>query len=229
MTGDEPGLLERANGVLANGGWTRADIVGAYAGLRTLPDSGGAPSRLTREWSLKAPMDGLLLSIGGKLTSARADAASLVDRVLRETGRPAEPSPTLERPFPWCPEGAFDEWYHATVREGIGLGLDEETATNCAMRYGSRVVRLFEQLRPAPELARRIVPQAPFCLAEAVHAVREEMATTLEDVLRRRIPLALLCRLADEDLQEVSRLVAGELGWTDERRDREVEHLTSKW
>jgi glycerol-3-phosphate dehydrogenase len=90
-------------------------------------------------------------------------------------------------------------------------------------------VRLFEQVRQAPELARRIVPQAPFCLAEAVHAVREEMATTLEDVLRRRIPLALLCRLADEDLQEVSRLVAGELGWTDERRDREVEHLTSKW
>ncbi len=221
-------LLERANGVLANGGWTRADIVGAYAGLRTLPDSGGAPSRLTREWSLKAPLDGLLLSIGGKLTSARADAASLVDRVLREAGRPAEPSPTLERPFPWCPEGAFDEWRDRTVREGTGLGLDEETATNCAMRYGSRVVRLFEQLRQGPELARRIVTQAPFCLAEAVHAVREEMATTLEDVLRRRIPLVLLCRLADENLQEVSRLIARELDWTDERRDREVQHLTSK-
>ncbi len=221
-------LLDRANGVLYHGGWTRADIVGAFAGLRTLPDTGGAPLKVTREWSSSEPLDGLLLSIGGKFTSARADAASLVDRVLRQTGRHAEPSTTGNRQFPWCPEGAFDEWRNATVREGIGLGLDQETATNCAMRYGSRVVRLFEHLRQGPDLARRIVPDAPFCLAEAVHAVREEMATTLEDVLRRRIPLVLLCRLTDQNLQEVSRLVAREFDWTDERRGREVHDLTSK-
>jgi len=221
-------LLERANGVLQNDGWTRADIVGAFAGLRTLPDTGGAPSRVTREWRPSSPIAGLLLSIGGKFTSARADAVSLVDRVLRETDRPAGPSPTGDRPFPWCPAGRFDEWRDGTVRVGIGLGLDEETAANCAMRYGSRVVRLFEHLRQRQELARRIVLDAPFCLAEAVHAVRDEMATTLEDVLRRRIPLVLLCRLSDENVQEVSRLVARELGWTDERRGREVRDLISK-
>jgi len=220
-------LLERANGVLRTG-WTRADIVGTFAGLRTLPDTAGAPSRATREWSSSEPLDGLLLSVGGKFTSARADAASLVDRVLRYLGRSALPAPTADRPFPWCPEGAFDEWRDTTVREAVGLGLDGETAASCAMRYGSRTVRLFEQLRSAPGLARRIVSTAPFCLAEALHAVREEMATTLEDVLRRRIPLLLLCRLREADLQEVSRLVAGELGWTEERRRQELQQLVSE-
>ena len=43
-----------------------------------------------------------------------------------------------------------------------------------------------------PELAARLDPALPFCRAEVVHAVEQEMACTLHDVLRRRIPLLLL-------------------------------------
>jgi glycerol-3-phosphate dehydrogenase len=169
----------------------------------------------------------LLVSIGGKLTSARADAGSLVDRALRDWGRPVGLSPTAERPFPWCPEEPFEEWLEATVRRSVGLGLDRETAASCALRYGSRVDRVLEHVESSPGLARRIVPDAPFCLAEAVHAIREEMAITLEDVLRRRIPLTLLCRVCDESLQEVASLVGRELDWTEEQRRREVQDLLS--
>ena len=51
------------------------------------------------------------MSVGGKWTSARADAADAVDRVCELLGRvPGEP-PTGNRPFPWSPatdSGAFE-------------------------------------------------------------------------------------------------------------------------
>ena len=74
----------------------------------------------------------------------------------------------------------------------------------------------------------RIVPDAPFCRAEIVHAVSEEMARGLEDVLRRRVPLMLLCRLSEQVIRDVADLVGNALDWPEERRREEVAGLTAK-
>jgi glycerol-3-phosphate dehydrogenase len=59
--------------------------------------------------------------------------------------------------------------------------------------------------------------------AEAVHAVRYELARTLDDVLTRRIPARWLQRDgAAAAALDVARLIAPELGWTDDDIAREV-------
>jgi len=60
-------------------GFARRDVRTAWCGLRTLARGDGAASSLSREWSLRAPEPGLWLPIGGKLTTARADAVRIVD------------------------------------------------------------------------------------------------------------------------------------------------------
>jgi glycerol-3-phosphate dehydrogenase len=222
-------LLERVNRTLRNPRWTEADVIGSFAGLRTLPATGDAhPSRVTREWSLAEPLDGLLVPVGGKYTSARADAATMVERVLERMGWPRRPSPTEDRPLPWCPAGPFEAWAGAKVREATELGLDEKVARTCVLRYGSRIDRVLGRIRRSPDLAGRIVPDAPFCRAEIVHAVRDEMARSLEDVVRRRIPLVLLSRLSDQSLRETGSLVGEHLGWSDARVRDEVESIRAE-
>ena len=65
-------------------GWTPADVRRSWAGLRTLQRSDGGASSVSREWTLLAPELGLLLPVGGKLTSARVEAERMVSRVMGE-------------------------------------------------------------------------------------------------------------------------------------------------
>ena len=186
------------------------------------------PAAVTREFRLEESRDGLLIPIGGKYTSARADAAGVVDRVLQRLGRPWVSCPTARKPFPWCPPARDGAWWQQAVARGLAAGLDEETAASCATRYGSRLERLLDLPRSEPRLAARIVPDAPFCLAEALHAARHEMARTLEDILLRRIPLLLVARPSERALREVAGLVGPDLDWSEERREHEVVSVTNR-
>jgi glycerol-3-phosphate dehydrogenase len=169
----------------------------------------------------------LILPLGGKLTSARADAAILVDRAEALLGRRPRPSATAARPLPWAPTGDWRAWSSGTVRRALRLGLDEETIESCLLRYGTRTERVLDRVAEAPHLGQRIAPDAPFCLAEAAHAVIDEMARSLEDVLRRRVPLLLLSRLSAPDVERVARLAGEILRWSSERCEREIASLAS--
>jgi glycerol-3-phosphate dehydrogenase len=186
-------LLEEANRYL-DVPWSAKDILGSFVGLRALKRGSKPPSSISREWILEEPEKNFLLSLGGKFTSARMDAAQIVDRVSKMLGISSS-HPTEERPFPWCPKVNFQEWKQEKIQEGISLGLDAETAHHACHRFGSTVDLLFSLIRKDPALANRIVPEHPFCQGEVKHAALHEMARTSEDIFRRRIPLSILSKI----------------------------------
>jgi glycerol-3-phosphate dehydrogenase len=223
-------LLDRARRAFPKGPWERSEVITGFCGLRTLPGaSTKAPSFVSREWRLDEPMPGLLTPLGGKFTSARADAIAAVNLVLRRLDRDPIPSTTAERLFPWAPDEDYTRWSRRTLAAGMSLGLDEETAATCLRRHGKNIDLVFHQIRHAPELAFRVVDDAPFCRAEIAHAVSGEMALTLEDVLRRRVPVLLASRMPETALREVTAFVAHELHWSARRREQELEVLTARF
>ncbi|MBI4162030.1 MAG: hypothetical protein HY509_06255, partial [Acidobacteria bacterium] len=135
--------------------------------------------------------------------------------------------PTEDRPFPWRPPEDFGAWAREAARIGAEIGVDPETAGEVPFRYGTGFERVHALIRAEPRLAERIVPDAPFCLAETVHAARREMATTLEDILVRRIPLLRITRPTRTTLLLVAALVGSVLDWTEERREQEVAAVSS--
>ena len=207
-------------------GWRVEDVRAAWAGLRTLRGAAGSPSSVSREWELLAPEPGLLIPLGGKFTSARVEAAHTVDRALALRGQEPGASPTLHRPLAWAPRD-WPGWREAKTAAGIACGLDRATAANAVARFGSRVDTLHTMLRGDPTLTRRVVPEAPFCLGETVLAARAEMAFTLRDVLRRRVPVLTVARPDVTTLTTVAALVGAELGWDSTRRAAEVRALAS--
>ena len=68
-----------------------------------------------------------------------------------------------------------------------------------------------------------VVEGLPHLWAEVVHAVRHEMARSVDDVLTRRLPLRWLdARGAMAAAEGTADLVGRELGWDDARRRAEA-------
>jgi len=80
--GDVDYLLAAANAAFPGAHLTHGDVVSSYAGLRPLLDTGEAEeSRISRRHEIVLDPDGLVTVVGGKLTTARAMAAELLERM----------------------------------------------------------------------------------------------------------------------------------------------------
>jgi len=225
-------LLNEAQRVLPGAGWDRSSILGRYAGVRALRDVPGRTAEsLSREWILEAAGPGLLVSTGGKFTSARPDSWEIVGRALDMMGkRRGNADPTRDRMFPWYPGDApWEGWRAAAVKAGVRAGLDSQAAESIVSRYGVGSQDVFDLVRRHGEWRERLVPDLPFVKAEVVYTSSNEMAVTLEDVLRRRIPLLILAPPDRRVIEEAARLAAGVMGWADDRRTAEADAVLEKW
>ena len=116
---------------------------------------------------------------------------------LISSSRPCSKAPppvTQSQPLPGAPAGDFESWQAQAIAQLAGVGVDVEASRWLTLRHGSDVAAIEALIGADARLAARIDAEVPFVYAEAVHAVRSEMAMSLEDVVRRRMPLTLLAR-----------------------------------
>jgi len=170
-------LLETVNQVLAEP-LKRADLVGAYAGLRplVLPASAGTgPGDATADLSRKHLLswEGAVLTVvGGKLTTYRAMAEQAVDEVVARLGRGAARAVTARLPL---------------VGAAPRVVLDRVAASSrLVARYGTEAP-LVEALGSEP-----VVEGRPETVGELRFAVRAEGARTVADLLDRRTRIGLV-------------------------------------
>jgi glycerol-3-phosphate dehydrogenase len=221
--------------------WTSAhltsdDVTGTWAGLRPLiSDAHSARTAdLSRRHRVMVSDDGLVTVTGGKLTTYRRMAADTVDTVL---GAPPRRLPRLGRrraDIPACPtarltlaggEGGGRPPEPAAATAG-SLGLDDATFAHLAGRHGSETGEVLALCGDRPELAQRVHPSLPYIEAEVVWAAREEMATSVTDVLARRTRAMILDRHAAlVAAPRVADLLARELGFDHEERARQIADL----
>lgn len=215
-------LLREVNNYL-NSSWSENDVLGSYAGVRVLQQSNDAtPSVVSRDWEYKVGGNGVFYSVGGKLTSAREDAATLVNALCKKLGRTAA-CITYGRQFPWAPQN-FAAWSVEMFKQAGVLQIDAE-ACHCLMRrHGVRTAEILHEVEKMPALARRIVSALPFIYADLFYCAQHEMVVHLADLLRRRIPLFISNKIYKEDLLTIAKQVAVHLNWDERRVQQEVEN-----
>ena len=205
---------------------TEADVVGTWAGLRPLVKNEGKArtADLSRRHKVLVSDSGLVTITGGKLTTYRKMAQDTVDEVGKRlaasgSGRKLKRSHTAGLKV----RGA--DGLERLRSEGASkLGVDEATFGHLVSRYGTDARTIASMIAADPTLGEPLVPKLPYLRAEAVYAVREEMAHTLEDVLSRRTRALLLERDgAAAVAEDVARLVADVLGWDEAEQRRQVE------
>lgn len=178
----------------------RDDVTAVWAGLRPLVKSAtsGRTADLSRRHQVTTSASGLVSVTGGKLTTYREMAEDAVDTVERLLGRRRSR----------C----------RTARLAL-LGADGSRGRRSddplTRRYGTLAAEVRSLVHADPTLAEPLVPGLAHLRAEAVHAVRSEMATTLDDVLTRRTRAHLEDRAAClAAAPAVAELIGAELGWT---------------
>lgn len=222
-------LLTEVNRAFKSVKWTEKDIIGRFVGLRVLnQDTNTAPSNVSRDWRLSISNTGLFTSIGGKLTSARADAACIIDNLCEHLSV-HESCKTNLKPFPWSPTTTYSEWANCNHNKALELGIDEECSHWLLRRYGKHVDLLFELTLNNPDLAKRIIPTVPFIMAELEFCSRNEMVVHLDDLLRRRIPIMILTTYDHHELLHITELAALILGWDHATMTDEINRCISKW
>jgi glycerol-3-phosphate dehydrogenase len=170
----------------------RSDLLGTFAGLRPLLRSRpGEPSARSREFRILTGATGLITVAGGKYTTYRSMAESVVDVVMRRLGRHAR-CRTRSFPLVGTLQGDWGEYKKEMVlRLGTQTGLDEPSARHLVGRYGTRAQCVALLIERRPELGRPIVAGEPDLLAEMEYQRDHEMAVVPEDFLLRRTRLGL--------------------------------------
>jgi len=168
------------------------DVLSVFAGLRPLvkPPSSkkGSTAAISRDHTITVGTAGMITITGGKWTSYRKMAADVIDQALKARGQSGPPCQT--------------ESLH--IR-----GWTENPSTDSHLKsYGADA----DAIRALNE-NNKIHPAFDLTVAEVKWHVREEMARTVEDVLRRRSHCLLFnARKSIEAAPEVARIMAGELG-----------------
>jgi glycerol-3-phosphate dehydrogenase len=202
-------------------------LAGAYAGVRPLISTGDLKKSvdISRKAELYETSSGMITITGGKLTTWRRMAKITVDRLVEREAREA-PCRTAEIPL----GQAISVEDLAPVE-----GLSESSREALASRYGYGAHEVIGLIEQQPQLARPIVEGLPDVLAEVVLAARREQARSVGDVLLRRTRLGLLAarELCGEPqalsrVQRVAALLAGELGWSPQRTEAEVERFEAE-
>lgn len=197
----------------------RSDITGVWAGLRPLLQSEGESGQestkdLSRQHEVAQSDSGVVRVNGGKLTTYRAMAEDTVDRVAATLG--ASRRGRHQRSTRRLRLLGSD-----TRRTDPSTDLDDHLWG----RYGSEADEVQALIALCPELREPLVAGQPYTRAEAVYAVRHEMATTLTDVLTRRTRAHLFDRSATlQAAPEAASLLADELGWDETEVELQINH-----
>src|SRR5271163_4828080 len=96
--------------------------------------------------------------------------------------------------------------------------ISQETAHHLAAKFGTAAWKVLELTNEDRSLAEPILSGTPPIQAEVVYCVRHELASTLEDVLARRLGVQFYSwRDAIHCAPVVGTLMAGQLHWSSDQ------------
>jgi glycerol-3-phosphate dehydrogenase len=216
-------LVDTANAYFPSAQLSLTDVLATWSGLRPLlkpDDSAAGASEVSREHSLDE-RPGFITIAGGKLTTYRLMAMQVVDRALLQVGGGAK-STTGTRPLPGAAGlQESDAQLEALVRELTASA--PQHARYFAETYGARAASVLARITLDASAGEALDPELPYLAAQVDEAIENEFALTLDDVLTRRVPLALRGR--DQGLAvapKVAHRMATRLGWSPTREADEL-------
>jgi len=181
---EEQVLAEAAQGLPAE---LLQPVRARFAGLRVLPLGHDGTARARREVTCSRGPLGMVSVAGGKLTTYRLIARSVLDALRPELG-----GRVRSEPFPLPGAGPVPPL----------TGVPPAVAAHLVSTYGALAaeVAAYEAFEP-------LVPGEPEVEAQVLYARDREWAVDAEDVLRRRTTLALRGLVTPELEARVSRIV----------------------
>ncbi len=203
-------------------------IVAGFAGARPLVSAAGSSDTkvLARDHEVEIDRPtGLISIMGGKWTTHRAMAEDTINAVQKSLDLAETPGITIDHPL-YGSTGYSAEYSQSLSRD---YGISQTAAKHLVQKFGTAANHVLLITKETPRLLEPLAPGfAPIC-AEVVYCARNEMATTIEDVLMRRTGLQFYSwEAAITAAARTGDLLAAELGWTPDQIKTRVDEYESK-
>lgn len=224
---DIAGFLKEINEVYPAAALKREDVTFAFAGFYPLANNvkkdvyqGGGKEYVFNHAKIDS-IEGIVSVIGTKYTTARHLAEKAVNLVVKKLGRKAPKATTATTPLVGGNIENFTSYLNAESYLNQG-DLSYDIIHELILNYGSQYKLLLNYLVKNKELGARIIPEQPAIKAAIIHAVREESAVKLSDIIFRRTGLGTLGFPGETCLNTCATLMASELHWDKKRIKQEI-------
>jgi glycerol-3-phosphate dehydrogenase len=181
----------------------------------------------SRDFAVGVSESGVVSVLGGKLTTARAMAEVVVNRLLVQppfAGLSPRAAATAQVPLPGAPPLAMKDWLNTHNDPRVA----EPTRQHLLRRYGRRGPALVARLADDPTLGRPLHEHHLESAVEVDHAVESDLATSISDFMWRRTFLAFTPDHGEAALAVVTERMAGKLGWDGAERDRQLQRYRAE-
>ena len=168
-------------------------------------------------------VSGVVSLIGVRYTMGRGDAAKAVDLIQKKLNQPVKSAAT---DYLRIHGGAFDT-FDDLVRDINNSFKDKLGSLVCralAHNYGSEYTQIRRLVENDNTLGETL-GETTVLKAEILHAIRNEMALKLTDIIFRRTDLATGGYPGDETLQLCVDIAATEMGWSELTRQTEIAEI----
>lgn len=204
---------------------TYDDIRYVYGGLRPLvEDQVEGTYESSRRYEIydnkKDGFDGLITVEGGKYTTSRNLAESVVDLVGKKLEVKLPKSETDKNYLYGCEITDLVAFFETVNIERNSF--EEKTLHYLARHYGTEYDDILRIAGEDGELTKPVTPDGEI-LAEVLFAVRNEMAVTLNDVLFRRTGIGTIGHPGKDVLRRAAELAGIELGWSGDEIKKQID------
>ncbi|XP_044743412.1 glycerol-3-phosphate dehydrogenase, mitochondrial isoform X2 [Chrysoperla carnea] len=208
----------------------RGDVLSAWSGIRPLVSDPNKPDTqsLARNHIVHVSDSKLVTIAGGKWTTYRSMAAETIDAAIEACNLQPEHKECqtdgllIEGAHGWTPT-----MYIRLVQD---FGLECEVAQHMAKSYGDRAFAVAKMAQLTgkrwPIIGKKVHPEFPYIDAEVRYGVREYACTAI-DMIARRLRLSFLnVQAAQEALPGIVDIMAEELKWSKEEKEKQIKMAT---
>ena len=178
-------LLERVNRVLPGLHLDADDVIATFAGARPLLAFAGDATGASRSHAIDVDRWGLVSVLGGKFTTYRRMAQDVVDLLVSRLKLKADQCLTDQVSL-LEPVGAPS----LALWQELTRAVDPDALARWLVRYGVGALDILRLIDRDPSLAQPVCPHHDELGAELAHAITQELACTVTDVLARRTRIA---------------------------------------
>ena len=227
---DVAATLEDVNRTYPQANLSSADVTFSHTGI--LPcdydaqyshgDLNLKKQRQIVDYAMHGGPEGVVAVLGVKYTTAVSVADEVADLAMTKLGRVAE----KEIPDPPLPGGErTGEADPSGQAQGIGATNRTIALDHLKGQYGSRHTVILEYARENTRHLESVSSNTTTTVAEVLHAVREEMAQTLSDVVLRRTELGTLAYPGDRAIERCADIMSHELGWDRKKKMDQIDDV----
>jgi glycerol-3-phosphate dehydrogenase len=170
-------------------------------------------------------LDGLITLIGVRYTTSRGVAEKVIDLVMKKLRKRNSKSDTFSTSIFGGDIGPFYDFLIG-VSEELCKNFSKEVIRGLVHNHGSEYRNVLKYVDEDESLCETI-GESNVIKAEVIHAVREEMAQKLADVVLRRTDLGSADNPRESEIRVCAELMAKELGWDDTRLRNEINEVKS--